>query len=67
VVSLKLSPGGSQLPLKLCRRNLHCGRILTRLPQHLVPLQECYPHLRDCRDVFCSLGIPLLELVLHSA
>jgi hypothetical protein len=67
VVSLKLGPGGSQLPLELRRRNLHRGCILTRLPQRLVPLQECRPYLRDCGDVFRGLGVPLLELVPHSA
>jgi hypothetical protein len=66
-VLLKLSSGGSQLPLKFCCCNLHRGRILTRLPQRLVPLQEHRPHLRDCGDVFRSLGVPLLELILHSA
>jgi hypothetical protein len=64
---LELSSGRSQLPLEFRRRNLHRGRILTRLPQRLVPLQEHRPHLRDCGDVFCSLGILLLELVLHGA
>jgi hypothetical protein len=31
-VLLELSSGGSQLPLEFRRRNLHRGRILTRLP-----------------------------------
>jgi hypothetical protein len=66
-VLLELSSGGSQLPLEFRRRNLHRGRILTRLPQCLVSLQEHLPHLQDCGDVFCSLGVLLLELVLHSA
>jgi hypothetical protein len=57
-VLLELSSSGSQLPLEFCRRNLHRGRILTRLPQRLVPLQERRPHLRDCGDVFRSLGVP---------
>jgi hypothetical protein len=64
---LELSSGGSQLPLEFRCRNPHRGRILTRLPQRLVPLQERCPHLRDCGDVFCSLGVLLQELVLHSA
>jgi hypothetical protein len=60
---LELSSGGSQLPLEFRRRNPHRGHILTRL----VPLQERCLHLRDCRDVFRSLGVLLQELVPHSA
>jgi hypothetical protein len=39
-VLLELSSDGSQIPLEFCRCNLHHGRILTHLPQRLVPLQE---------------------------
>jgi hypothetical protein len=63
---LELSSGRSQLPLKFHRRNPHRGRILTRLLQRLVPLQEHRSHLHDCRDVSRSLGVLLQELVPQS-
>jgi hypothetical protein len=59
VVLLELSSGRSQLPLKFRRRNPHRDRILTRLLQRLVPLQERHPYLRDCGDVSRSLGLLL--------
>jgi hypothetical protein len=64
-VLLELSSGRSQLPLEFCRRNPHRGHILARILQHLVPLQKHCPHLRDCGDIFRSLGILLQELVPH--
>jgi hypothetical protein len=67
VVLLELGSGESQLPLKFRRRHLHRGRIFARLLQRLVSLQKRRPHIRDCGDVFRSLGVPLLELVPHSA
>jgi hypothetical protein len=65
-VLLELSSGRSQLPLKFRRRNPHRSRIVTRLLQHLVPLQEHHPYLRDCGDVSRRLGHLLQELVPHS-
>jgi hypothetical protein len=55
-VLLELSSSGSQLPLEFRRRNPHRGHILAHLPQRLVPLQERFPHLRDCGGVFRSLA-----------
>jgi hypothetical protein len=64
-VLLELGTSSGHLHLPLRHHGPRSRQILTRFPQCLIPLQECHPHLRDSRGVFCSPSFMLQELVMH--
>jgi hypothetical protein len=64
-VLLELGTSRGHLCLPLRRHGSRPGQILARFPQHLIPLPERRPHLRDGGGVFHSSSVILQELVTH--